>query len=457
MDPRDTRRRADRGARRRSMMVRGAWYSLLFAALGVSFTCRGESTDAAAPATITVVHAGRLIDTETGRVLEHQNILIQAGRVVSVGPDTGSLPADAAAIDLSAYTVLPGLIDMHTHLTIDHAAKDPLAELQHTAAVEAFKSLPNARAVLLAGFTTVRDLGPYRALVDVALRDAINRGDVVGPRMFVAGAYVTITGGAGAVTGFSPDVTLPWDLRFGNANSPTEVRERIRALASQRVDVIKMFATGAVLTHNSNPFGREATREELEAAVDEAHNFGLKVAVHAHGAEGIKTAIRAGVASIEHGTLMDDEGRALMRQHGTYLVPTLEVTDCVLDGYPAEFQAKMRAIQDAQRKNFRKAVAAGVKIAFGTDIGVCDFGQNALEFNIMVQNGMTPMQAIQSATIGSADLLGKSDELGSLRPGKWADLVAVRDDPLADIRSLENVGFVMKQGVVYKRVGSGTN
>jgi imidazolonepropionase-like amidohydrolase len=436
------------------MMYRSALYSLLFAVLGASFTCRGEPSAGAAPPArgpVTVIRAGRFIDTETGRVLARQTIVIQAGRVVSVGPQTAAPPADATVIDLSGYTVLPGLIDMHTHLTIDHDAKDPLAELQHTAAVEAFKSLPHARAVLLAGFTTVRDLGPYRALVDVALRDAIDRGDVVGPRMVVAGAYVTITGGAGAVTGFSPDVTLPWDLRFGNANSATEVRERIRALASQRVDVIKMFATGAVLTHNSNPFGREATREELEAAVDEAHNFGLKVAVHAHGAEGIKTAIRAGVASIEHGTLMDDEGRALMKQHGTYLVPTLEVTDCVLDGYPAEFQAKMRAIQGAQRNNFRKAVAAGVKIAFGTDIGVCDFGQNALEFNIMVENGMTPMQAIQSATMGAADLLGRSEELGSLRPGKWADLVAVRQDPLADIRSLEHVSFVMKQGVVYKQ------
>jgi imidazolonepropionase-like amidohydrolase len=435
------------------MMVRRVLCSLLFAALGVSLTCRGESSaaDAVAQSQITVIHAGRLIDTETGRVKVSQAIVIQAGRVVSVGPGTAPLPAGATLVDLSDYTVMPGLIDMHTHLTIDHDAKDPLSELQHTAAVEAFQSLPHARAVLLAGFTTVRDLGAYRALVDVALRDAINRGDVVGPRMYVAGAYVTITGGAGAVTGFSPDITLPWDLRFGNANSPTEVRERIRALASQRVDVIKMFATGAVLTHNSNPFGREATREELDAAVDEAHNFGLKVAVHAHGAEGIKTAIRAGVASIEHGTLMDDEGRALMKQHGTYLVPTLEVTDCVLDGYPAEFQAKMRAIQEAQRKNFRKAVAAGVKIAFGTDIGVCDFGQNALEFNIMVQNGMTPMQAIQAATVGSADLLGKSDELGSLRPGKWADIIAVRDDPLADVRSLQNVRFVMKQGIVYKR------
>jgi imidazolonepropionase-like amidohydrolase len=403
-----------------------------------------------ATAEVTVVRTGHLVDTEAGRVVDRQMIVVRDGIIESVGP-TGEAPQGARVIDLTAYTVLPGLIDTHTHLTIDETSKDPLSELQHTAAERAFQSLPSARAVLLAGFTTVRDLGAYRALVDVALRDAINRGDVVGPRMYVVGAFVTITGGAGAVTGFAPDVTLPWDLRFGSANSPTEVRERIRALASQRVDAIKLFATGAVLTHNSNPSSREATREELDAAVDEARNFGLKVAVHGHGAEGIKNAIRAGVASIEHGTLMDDEGRALMKQRGTYLVPTLEVRDCIGAGYPAEFIAKAQQIMAAQLQNFRKAVAAGVKIAFGTDIGVCPFGQNAREFNLMVQNGMTPMQAIQAATVAAADLLGVADKLGSIRAGKLADLVAVRGDPLADVRALEDVRFVMKQGIVYRQ------
>ena len=354
-------------------------------------------------------------------------------------------------MDLAAYTVLPGLIDAHTHLTIDAKSQDPLNELQHTAAERALGALPNARAVLLAGFTTVRDLGSYRALVDVALRDAINRGDVVGPRMYVAGAYVTITGGAGAVTGFAPDVTLPWDLRYGAANSPSEVRERIRNLAGQRVDVIKMFATGAVLTHNSSPSAREATPEELAAAVDEAHNFGLKVAVHAHGPDGIKAAIRAGAASIEHGTLMDDEGRALMKQHGTYLVPTLEVRECVGANYPQEFVAKANQIMTAQLKNFRKAVDAGVKIAFGTDIGVCPFGRNAREFNLMVQNGMTPMSAIQSATVSDANLLGISDKVGSITRGKLADIIAVQGDPLTNIRLLEDVRFVMKQGEIFKQ------
>ena len=395
------------------------------------------------------IRAGQLIDTVAGRTAGAQLIIVRDGVIADVGPDV-PVPADARLIDLGAYTVLPGLMDAHTHLTIDQRNQDPLAELEHTAAERAFGAIPNARAVLLAGFTTVRDLGSYRALVDVALRDAIKRGDVIGPRMYVAGAYLTIAGGAGAVTGFAPDVTLPWDLRYGAANSPSEVRERVRMLAGQRVDLIKMFATGAVLTHNSNPAGREATPEELTAGADEARNFGLKLAVHAHGAEGIKAAIRAGAASIEHGTLMDDEGRALMKQHGTYLVPTLEVRDCVGTNYPPEFVAKAQQIMTAQLANFRKAVNAGVKIGFGTDIGVCRFGTNAREFSLMVENGMTPMRAIQAATTADADLLGVSPQLGSITKGKLADIIAVRGDPLRDVRVLEDVRFVMKEGRVYK-------
>ena len=398
---------------------------------------------------VIAIRAGHLIDTVAGRTAGAQVIIVRDGVIAAVGPEV-QVPADARVIDLGAYTVLPGLIDAHTHLTIDQRNQDPLAELEHTAAERAFGSISNARAVLLAGFTTVRDLGSYRALVDVALRDAINRGDVVGPRMYVAGAYVTIAGGAGAVTGFAPDVTLPWDLRFGEANSPSEVRERVRMLAGQRVDVIKMFATGAVLTHNSNPAGREATPEELAAGADEARNFGLKLAVHAHGTEGIKAAIRAGAASIEHGTLMDDEGRTLMKQHGTYLVPTLEVRECVGRNYPPEFVSKAQQIMTAQLANFRKAVNAGVKIGFGTDIGVCPFGTNAREFSLMVENGMTPMRAIQAATTADADLLGVSPQLGSITKGKLADIIAVRGDPLRDVRVLEDVRFVMKEGRVYK-------
>ncbi len=402
-----------------------------------------------AQADVTLIRAGRLIDTDAGRVLSDQSILVRDGVIEAVGPSL-PLPAGARLVDLSGYTVLPGLMDAHTHLVGDANQPDPLNELQVTAAQRALQSIPNARAVLMAGFTTVRDLGSYRALVDVALRDAINRGDVVGPRMHVVGAYITITGGAGAVTGYAPDITLPWDLRFGNANSPAEVRERVRALAGQGVDAIKVLATGAVLTHNSNLNARESTREELDAAVDEARNFGLRVAAHAHSPEGIKNAVRAGVASIEHGTLMDDEGRALMKQHGTYLVPTLEAGECVGSNFPPDFVAHLKKIGATHVQTFRKAVSTGVKIAFGTDIGVCPYGQNAREFSYMVDNGMTPMQAIQAATTSDADLLGGADRLGSIKAGKLADVIAVRGDPLTDVRVLEDVRFVMKQGIIYK-------
>jgi imidazolonepropionase-like amidohydrolase len=424
------------------MRISSVGGALLLLLMGFVSPSRGEGPPIA-------IRAGHLIDTVAGRMTGPQVILVRDDLISDVGADV-VVPDGARVIDLGGYTVLPGLMDAHTHLTIDQRNQDPLAELEHSAAERAFGSIPNARAVLLAGFTTVRDLGSYRALVDVALRDAINRGDVIGPRMYVAGAYVTIAGGAGALTGFAADVTLPWDLRYGTANSPSEVRERVRLLAGQRVDVIKMFATGAVLTHNSNPAGREATLEELTAGADEARNFGLKLAVHAHGAEGIKAAIRAGAASIEHGTLMDDEGRALMKQHGTYLVPTLEVRECVGNNYPAEFVSKAQQIMTAQLTNFRKAVEAGVRIGFGTDIGVCRFGTNAREFSLMVENGMTPMQAIQAATTVDAGLLGVSQKLGSITRGKLADIIAVRGDPLREVRLLEDVRFVMKDGRIYK-------
>jgi imidazolonepropionase-like amidohydrolase len=402
-------------------------------------------------AQVTAIKAGKLIDTDAGAVLNNQIILVRNGKIDAVGGNV-SIPSDARVIDLSGMTVLPGLIDCHTHLTDSYADSDPLSELRKTAAIDAFASIPNAKSVLLAGFTTVRDVGTYRALVDVALRDAINRGDVIGPRMYVAGAYVTITGGAGAITGFDPGITLPWDLHFGEANSPWEIRQKIRALANQGVDLIKVLATGAVLTHNSNVKSTEFTPEELGAAVDEARHFGLRVAAHAHSADGIKNAVRAGVASIEHGSLADDEARELMKQHGTYLVPTLEVDDCILDAHePPDFIEHAKVVATEQRANFRKAVNAGVKIAFGTDISVCPFGTNGREFGLMVQYGMTPMHAIQAATVNAADLIGVSAKIGSIKPGKFADIVAVKDDPLQDVRVLEKVNFVMKEGQVYKQ------
>jgi imidazolonepropionase-like amidohydrolase len=404
-----------------------------------------------APAPVTAIRAGKFIDVQAGRVLANQIILIRGTKIEAVGANV-AIPEGAKVIDLSKMTVLPGLIDCHTHLA-DLADAEPLNVLQRTAAESAYAAIPNASVTLLAGFTTVRDVGVYRAFNDVAMRDAIAKGIIIGPRMYVAGAYVTISEGAGAMTGLAPDIQLPWDLHYGEANSPWEVRQKIRELAHRGADHIKVLSTGAVLTHGSNPKSIEFTPEELRAAVEEAANFGLRVEAHAHAAEGIKNAIRAGVASIEHATLIDDEGIALAKQHGTYLDMDIYDEECIQSSpdTPADFLLHDRDLAEAQRRNFTKAVRAGVKMSFGTDAGVCPHGINARQFAFMVKYGMTPMQAIQSATVNAADLIGHSELFGSIAAGKSADIVAVSGDPLADIHELEHVHFVMKEGRVYKQ------
>jgi len=410
----------------------------------------------AAIAQTIAVKAGRLVRPENGTVAKDQVILINGNKIQAVGAGL-AIPASATVIDLSSMTVLPGLIDCHTHLADGKFGEgDPIFQLKKSASQTVLESVRNARVTLESGFTTVRDVGVYRALNDVALRDAINRGDIVGPRMFVAGAYITITGGAGAMTGMAPDITLPWDFHYGEANSPWEVRQKVRLLAHDGADNIKVLATGAVLTHGSNPKSQEFTLEELQAAVDEASHFGLRVEAHAHATEGIKNAIRAGVASVEHATLIDDEGIALAKQRGTYLDMDIYDEECIQEQgkngtLPADFLQHDRELGELHRQNFRKAVQAGVKMSFGTDAGVCDYGTAGRQFAFMVKYGMTPMQAIQAATTSAADLLGKSAELGSVQEGRFADLIAVEGDPLQDIRLLENVKFVMKDGVVYKQ------
>jgi imidazolonepropionase-like amidohydrolase len=411
-----------------------------------------------AAAQVTAVRAGRLIDPDSGTVLANQIILVQGNKIQAVGRGL-AIPAGAQIIDLSGKTVLPGLIDCHTHVADGQGDGDPFNVLRKTASQIALESVPNARATLLSGFTTVRDVGTYRALNDIALRDAIARGDVMGPRMYVAGAYITITGGAGAMTGQAPDIQLPWDLHYGEANSPWEVRQKVRLLAHNGVDLIKMLSTGAVLTHGSNPASVEFTPEELQAGVDEAKHFVLRVAVHAHAAEGIKNAILAGAASVEHAEMLDDEIIALAKQHGTYLVMDIYDEECIQAGAktgqtPADFLQHDADLGRIQRENFGKAVKAGVKMAFGTDLGVCPYGTSGKQFAFMVKYGMTPMQAIQAATTNAADLLGHSNEIGSIKPGKFADLIAVGGDPLKDISVLENVEFVMKDGKVYKQAGT---
>lgn len=420
----------------------------VFCVFGTALTAHAES--ASIPIAI---KAGKLIDTENGSVLANQIILIEGTQIQSVGSDV-SIPKNARLIDLSSKTVLPGLIDCHTHLT-DENILDPVVELQRSSARKALEAIPYAKRTVLAGFTTVRDVGTYRAFVDVALRDAIARGDVVGPRMFVVGAYVTITGGGGALTGYSPDVVIPWDLKFGEADGPWEIRKKIRELAHQGVDLIKVIATGAVLAHGSNPKSQEYTLEELQAAVQEANKFGLKVAAHAHSANGIKDAVRAGVSSIEHGTYLDDEGIALMKQNGTYLVADLWNEEFIqnegkANGMPKDFLEHDEGMAKLQREAFSKAVKAGVKTAFGTDAGVFPHGMNGKQFATLVRFGMTPMQAIQSATVNAADLIGKPNQIGSIKAGKKADIIAVSGDPTSDVSVLEKVDFVMKDGQVFK-------
>ncbi|UPT62527.1 MAG: amidohydrolase family protein [Hyphomonadaceae bacterium JAD_PAG50586_4] len=402
------------------------------------------------------VRAGRLVDVVEGRVLSDQLIRIEDGRFTEVRPYAEGLPPSDDIIDWSDFTVLPGLMDMHTHMVGDIASSNVAAPLMSSQARDALLGAANAHATLLAGFTTVRDVGAYRAYTDVALRDAINAGNVEGPRMYVSGAYITVSRGGGEVSALSPDVVIPDEFRRGVADSADQVRQRVRELLAAGVDQIKVIATGAVLTAGTNPGAPEYSEAELRAAVDEAATRGVYVAAHAHGAEGIHRAVRAGVRSIEHGSYLDAEGIRLMRRRPVWLVADVYNGDYIdeigrRDGWSEEVLRKNRETTQTQRDGFRAAVRAGVRIAFGTDAWVFPHGENARQFAYMVQNGMTPMQAIQSATINAAEMMGRADDIGSVRTGRRADLVAVRGDPLADVNLLytDLVG-VMKDGRVVR-------
>jgi len=410
----------------------------------------------------TLIRAGTLVDVDAGEARRSQVVSIAGESIESVGPDRGRYDDGVRVLDLSRYTVLPGMIDCHAHLIgkdeDETGSVDYALLLGRTGAQEALTGVRNARSTLLAGFTTVRDVGTFRAHVDVALREAIEAGWFIGPRMQCAGAYVTVSGGGGDIPPVAPDVVIPRELRFGVANSVDEVRRRVREILHGGADLIKVIATGAVMTRGTTPGAPEFSEDEIRAAVDEAAMYEVFVAAHAHGAEGIKRAVRAGVRSIEHGSLMDDESIDLMIERGTYLVADIYNGDWIAEigrthRWPAEILRKNDETTEAQRDGFEKAVKAGVRIAFGTDSGIYPHGNNARQMKYMVRHGMTPMQALQSATLVAAEMMGWEDRVGSIAPGKLADVAAVEGDALDDVSLLENVSFVMKGGRVVKRDG----
>lgn len=401
-------------------------------------------------ARLVAVHAGHVLDVKSGKTLHDQTIMIEDGKITSIGAATElKVPSAALRVELPNATVLPGLIDAHTHLTMD--PKFGYERLAISVSREALIGAKNARATLLAGFTSVRNVGASE-FSDVALRDAINAGDVPGPRMLVSGPALGITGG------HCDNNMLPFEYHAtedGVADGVAAVQHKVRENIKYGSDLIKVCATGGVLSLGDNPQHSQYTLEEMKAIVADAHRLGRKVAAHAHGAEGIRWAVEAGVDSIEHGSYIDDAAIAVMKEHGTYLVPTLYLGDWMMENaaqihMPPPLMAKAKEVLPAARKNVAHAFASGIKVALGTDAAVYPHGLNGHEFAVMVKLGLTPLQSIQAGTINAADLLGWSGKVGTLEPGAWGDIVAVDGDPLKDVTVLERVKFVMKDGEVVK-------
>ncbi len=397
----------------------------------------------------TLLRAGSVLDVRSGRETAHTTVIVQGEKVIGVAP-TASTPAQAGdrVVDLHGLTVLPGLIDVHVHLT-DATDFDPYFELSMTPGKEAILGVENAKTTLEAGFTTVRNVGA-NDFTDVALRDEINAGHVPGPHMQVSGPALGITGGHMDAN------LLPHQYHVvgeGVADGIPAVQHMVRQNIKYGADLIKIGASGGVLSKGDDPQASQYTREEMVAIVADAHRLGRKVAAHAHGAQAILWASESGVDSIEHGSYLDEAGIAAMKAHGTYLVPTAYLIDWVQQygKLPTLYQQKMRDVSMVEKQNAVRAIKAGVKVACGTDAAVYPHGLNAHKLDVYVhQFGMTPLEAIRTATLNGADLMGWTDRVGALKPGKWADVIAVKGDPLQDIQTLQHVSFVMKGGVVYK-------
>jgi len=438
-------------SRARTQRKISQWGAAIVAALAALFGMAITASAQAPTPKRTVIRAGRVLNVRTGELRSNQAIVIEGDRISQIAPSSEvKAAAGDTTIDLPDATLLPGLIDMHTHLTFELSSLS-YEGLKISTAREALHGARNARRTLEAGFTTVRNVGA-KDYADIALRDAINDGDVIGPRIVASGPALGITGG------HCDENLLPPAFHFqgeGVADGIEGVQHKVREVIKYGADVIKICATGGVLSKGDDPNASQYTLEEMKAIVADAHRLGRKVAAHAHGAEGVRWASEAGVDSIEHGHLMDDAAVATLKKNGTYLVPTLFLGEYMTahleqSDVPEYSKQKMRDVAAAMQKNVKKAFDAGVKVAFGTDAAVYPHGLNAGEFHVYVKLGMTPLAAIQTATINASDLLGAKFSVGSLEPGRFADVIAVDGDPTKDVTILEHVKFVMKGGSVYK-------